>query len=51
MRETRRAQVDFLEPHITRLDERLEAQRGPFEAAIHRHDTLDGIDRRGAQNL
>jgi transposase len=44
-------QVDFLEQQIARLDERIEVQMRPFEAAINRLDTIDGIDQRGAQNL
>ena len=44
-------QVDFLEQQIARLDARIEAQMRPFESAINRLDTIDGIDRRGAQNL
>ena len=44
-------QVDFLEQQIARLDERIEAQMRPFEAAINRLDTIDGIDRWGAQCL
>jgi transposase len=51
MLETLLDQVDFLEQQITRLDSRIEAQMGPFEAAIPRLDPRDGIDRRGAQNL
>jgi transposase len=51
MLETLLDQVDFLEQQLTRLDERIEAQMAPFEAAINRLDTIDGIDRRGAQNL
>jgi transposase len=44
-------QVDFLEPQIARLDTRIEEQMRPFESAINRLDTIDGIDRRGAHNL
>jgi transposase len=44
-------QVDFLDQQIARLDQRIEEQMRPFEAQITRLDTLDGIDRRGAQNL
>ena len=51
MLETLLDQVDFLEQQLPRLDGRIEAQMGPFEAAINRLDTMDGIDRRGAQNL
>ena len=51
MWETLRDQVDLLEQPLPRLDERIEAQMGPFAAAIHRLATIDGLDRRGAQNL
>jgi transposase len=44
-------QVDFLEHQIARLDTRIEEQMRPFESAINRLDTIDGIDRRGAHNL
>lgn len=44
-------QVDFLEQQIARLDERIEAQMRPFETAINRLDTIDGVDRWGAQCL
>ena len=50
MLETLLDQVDFLEQQIDRLNERIEAQMSPFEAAINRLDTMDGMDRRGAQN-
>jgi transposase len=51
MLETLLDQVEFLEQQMARLDERLEAQMRPFEAAITRLDTIDGIDRWGAQCL
>jgi transposase len=51
MLETLLDQVEFLEQQMARLDERLEAQMRPFEAAINRLDTIDGIDRWGAQCL
>jgi transposase len=44
-------QVDFLEQQMARLDERIETQMRPFEAAINRLDTIDGVDRWGAQCL
>jgi transposase len=44
-------QIDFLEQQMARLDERIEAQMRPFEAAINRLDTIDGVDRWGAQCL
>jgi transposase len=44
-------QVTFLEAQIARLDERLEEQMRPFEEQIRRLDTIDGIDRVGAQSL
>lgn len=51
MLETLLDQVEFLEGQIARLDHRIEEQMGPFETAINRLDTIDGIDQRGAQNL
>jgi transposase len=51
MLETLLDQVEFLEQQMARLDERIEAQMRPFEAAINRLDTIDGIDRWGAQCL
>lgn len=51
MLETLLDQVEFLEQQMTRLDERIEECRRPFEAQITRLDSLEGIDRRGAQNL
>lgn len=44
-------QIDFLEQQMARLDERIEAQMRPFEEAINRLDTIDGVDRWGAQCL
>jgi transposase len=44
-------QLEFLEQQRARLDERIEAQMRPFEAALHRLDTIDGVDRWGAQCL
>jgi transposase len=44
-------QVAFLEAQIVRVDGRLEEQRRPFEAQLTRLDTIDGIDRVGAQSL
>lgn len=44
-------QVAFLDGQIARLDARLEEQMRPFEAQITRLDTIDGIDRVGAQSL
>jgi transposase len=51
MLETLLDQVEFLEQQLARLDERIEAQMRPFEAAINRLDTIDGIDRVGAQSV
>lgn len=51
MLETLLDQVLFLEQQIKRLDQRIEEQMRPFEAQINRLDTIDGIDRRGSQNL
>jgi transposase len=45
------AQVAFLDAQIGRLDRRLEEQMRPFEEQLKRLDTLDGIDRVGAQSL
>jgi transposase len=44
-------QVAFLEAQIARVDGRLEEQMRPFEEQIKRLDTIDGIDRVGAQSL
>ena len=44
-------QVAFLEQQIARLDAHLEEQMRPFEGQLTRLDSIDGIDRRGAQNL
>jgi transposase len=44
-------QVTFLDGQIARLDARLEEQMHPFEEQIRRLDTIDGIDRVGAQSL
>jgi len=44
-------QVTFLDGQISRLDARLEEQMRPFEEQIKRLDTIDGIDRVGAQSL
>jgi len=44
-------QVAFLDAQISRLDARLEEQMRPFEAQINRLDTINGIDRVGAQRL
>ena len=44
-------QVAFLDGQISRLDARLEEQMRPFEEQLKRLDTIDGIDRVGAQSL
>jgi transposase len=44
-------QVVFLDGQIARVDARLEEQMRPFEEQIKRLDTIDGIDRVGAQSL
>lgn len=44
-------QVEFLEQQMARLDTHVEEQLRPFEAQLQRLDGIDGIDRRGAQNL
>ena len=44
-------QVAFLDAQISRVDERLEEQMRPFESQLKRLDTIDGIDRVGAQSL
>lgn len=44
-------QVDFLEQQIARLDAHLAEQMRPFEGQLTRLDSIDGLDRRGAQNL
>jgi transposase len=45
------AQVAFLDAQIGRLDRRLEEQMRPFEEQLRRLDTIDGIDRVGAQSV
>jgi transposase len=44
-------QVAFLDTQIARLDARLEEQMRPFEEQLTRLDTIDGIDRVGAQSV
>jgi transposase len=44
-------QVAFLDGQISRLDMRLEEQMRPFEGQLKRLDTIDGIDRIGAQSV
>jgi len=44
-------QVAFLDTQIARVDARLEEQMRPFEAQLRRLDTIDGIDRVGAQSV
>jgi transposase len=44
-------QVQFLEQEIAAYDERLEALMRPFEAALTRLDTIDGVGRRTAEVL
>lgn len=44
-------QVAFLDAQISRVDARLEEQMRPFESQLKRLDTIDGIDRVGAQSL
>ena len=44
-------QVAFLDTQIARVDARLEEQMRPFEEQIRRLDTIDGIDRVGAQSV
>jgi transposase len=44
-------QMAFLYAQITRVDARLEEQMRPFAEQIKRLDTIDGIDRVGAQSL
>jgi transposase len=44
-------QVAFLEAQMARLDGRLEEPLRPFEAQLKRLDTIDGIDRVGAQSV
>jgi transposase len=45
------AQVEFLEREIAAYDARLEQLMSPFEAALSRLDTIDGVGRRTAENL
>lgn len=44
-------QIEFLEEQIVRMDTHVEEQMRPFAAQLQRLDGIDGIDRRGAQNL
>jgi len=44
-------QVAFLDQQIERLATRIEEQMRPFAAQITRLDSIDGVDRVGAQNL
>jgi transposase len=44
-------QVEFLEREIAAYDERLRELMRPFEAALERLDTIDGVGRRTAENL
>jgi transposase len=44
-------QVQFLEQEIAAYDERLEELMRPFEAALTRLDTIDGVGRRTAEVL
>jgi transposase len=44
-------QVAFLDGQISRVDARLEEQMRPFEGQLKRLDTIDGIDRIGAQSV
>lgn len=45
------SQVEFLEREIAAYDARLEQLMSPFEAALSRLDTIDGVGRRTAENL
>ena len=45
------AQVAFWDAQSARLDRRVEEPRRPFAVQLQRLDTIDGIDRRGAQSL
>jgi transposase len=44
-------QVEFLETEIAAYDARLQELMRPFEAALQRLDTIDGVGRRTAENL
>ena len=44
-------QVSFVEEEIAAYDERIEALMRPFEAALARLDTIDGVGRRTAEVL
>lgn len=44
-------QVEFLEQEIAAYDARLREVMRPFEAALQRLDTIDGVGRRTAENL
>jgi transposase len=43
--------VEFLETEIAAYDARLQELMRPFEAALQRLDTIDGVGRRTAENL
>lgn len=44
-------QVEFLEQEVTAYDERLAELMRPFDAALERLDTIDGVGRRTAEVL
>jgi transposase len=44
-------QVAFLDAQMARVDRRREEQLRPFEEQSKRLDTIDGIDRVGAQSV
>jgi transposase len=44
-------QVEFLEREIAVYDARVKEMMRPFEAALERLDTIDGVGRRTAENL
>lgn len=45
------SQVEFLEREIAAYDARLEQLMSPFDGALSRLDTIDGVGRRTAENL
>jgi transposase len=44
-------QLDFLETEIAAFDEKLEELMRPFDSALTRLDTIDGVGRRTAESL
>lgn len=45
------SQIEFLESEVDLYDARIEQLMRPFDEALRRLDTIDGVDRRTAENL